>query len=151
MSIVQVEFGYDSRVVVKKLDEETYQRLRQVLSLAKLPETREDKDDWLLSINETLIDLEADGPFLSSLGLEFRIKRFKGNMWLGGPGVQPRVVHVHIPNVTLFAVDEVTWRDDCCTEELQELLNAGWRILAVCPPCNQRRPDYVLGRTRPLA
>lgn len=28
-------------------------------------------------------------------------------------------------------------------------LDAGWRILAVCPQPDQRRPDYILGRTKP--
>ena len=27
-------------------------------------------------------------------------------------------------------------------------LDDGWRILAICPPNSQRRPDYILGRSR---
>ena len=45
-------------------------------------------------------------------------------------------------------IDEVQVLTDCCTEALQGELDDGWRILAVCPPNAQRRPDYVLGKRR---
>ena len=59
-----------------------------------------------------------------------------------------RVVQLALPDIGLLVIDEVTWLDDACTEELQRQLDDGWRILAVCPPNAQRRPDYILGRTR---
>jgi hypothetical protein len=49
------------------------------------------------------------------------------------------------PGPNLMSVDETMLKEDCCTDELQEALSNGWRILAVCPQ-PQRRPDYVLGR-----
>lgn len=57
-------------------------------------------------------------------------------------------VNVHVPNLGLLMVNEVTWLEDCCAEVLQEYLDKGWRILAVCPQPDQRRPDYILGRTK---
>ena len=57
-------------------------------------------------------------------------------------------VNVHVPNLGLLMVNEVTWLENCCTEVLQEYLDKGWRILAVCPQPDQRRPDYILGRTK---
>jgi hypothetical protein len=36
--------------------------------------------------------------------------------------------------------------DDACTDDVQRHLDEGWKILAVCPPNSQRRPDYILGR-----
>lgn len=57
-----------------------------------------------------------------------------------------QIVQIHVPNMSLMLVNEVTYLDDGCTEELQKLLDDGWRILAVCPPNSQRRPDYILGR-----
>ena len=54
---------------------------------------------------------------------------------------------VHVPGLGLLAMTEVTWKEDCCTEELQEMIDAGWRIIAACPQPDQRRPDYVLGRS----
>jgi hypothetical protein len=55
---------------------------------------------------------------------------------------------VHVPDQALLYVDEVTYLSDECTDRLQDHLNEGWRILAVCPPCSQRRPDYILGRRK---
>jgi len=55
-------------------------------------------------------------------------------------------VGVHISDLGLLSVKEVTWLEDACTEELQRQLDEGWRILAICPQQDSRRPDYVLGR-----
>jgi hypothetical protein len=55
-------------------------------------------------------------------------------------------VGVHISDLGLLSVREVTWLEDACTEELQRHLDRGWRILAVCPQPDSRRPDYILGR-----
>lgn len=55
-------------------------------------------------------------------------------------------VGVHISDLGLLSVKEVTWLEDACTENLQDHLDNGWRILAVCPQPNSRRPDYVLGK-----
>jgi hypothetical protein len=55
-------------------------------------------------------------------------------------------VGVHISDLGLLNVKQVTWLEDACTEQLQKMLDRGWRILAVCPQPNSRRPDYVLGK-----
>jgi hypothetical protein len=54
--------------------------------------------------------------------------------------------NVHIGNLGLLNINQLGYAVDKCTEELQEIINKGWRILAVCPQPDQRRPDYVLGR-----
>ncbi|MCB5201706.1 hypothetical protein LH464_04335 [Neorhizobium sp. T786] len=59
-----------------------------------------------------------------------------------------KLFNVTLPDVGLLLIDEVKWLDDACTEELQRNLDDGWRILAVCPPNAQRRPDYILGRRK---
>ena len=43
-------------------------------------------------------------------------------------------------------VNEICLKEDCCSDALQDHLNDGWRIMAVCPQPDQRRPDYILGR-----
>lgn len=58
-------------------------------------------------------------------------------------------VDVHIPGNSLLAIDEVKVEVDFCTESLADDLADGWRIVAVCPQPDQRRPDYVLGRRKP--
>lgn len=52
---------------------------------------------------------------------------------------------VHVPNFGLLNVNQLAYATDYCTEELQQLLYQGWRILAICPQPDQRRPDYILG------
>ena len=37
-------------------------------------------------------------------------------------------------------------KEDVCTDVLQQELNNGWRIIAICVQADQRRPDYILGR-----
>jgi len=56
---------------------------------------------------------------------------------------------VHISNLGLLSINQLGFATDKCTEELQGLVNQGWRILAICPQPDQRRPDYVLGRSMP--
>lgn len=56
---------------------------------------------------------------------------------------------VHVPGLGLMLVNEVRIEEDLCTDTLQGLLDKGWRILAICPQPDQRRPDYVLGRQNP--
>jgi len=55
-------------------------------------------------------------------------------------------VNVHVPGAPLLHIDDVKVAEDLCTEALQCELDDGWRIVAVCPQPDQRRPDYVLGR-----
>lgn len=57
-------------------------------------------------------------------------------------------IDVHTPGNVLLAVNEVDYFLNYCTEELQERLDEGWRILAICPQRDQRRPDYIMGRRR---
>jgi hypothetical protein len=57
-----------------------------------------------------------------------------------------QIVQVHVPNMALLTYNEIQVLEDCCTDEIQRMLNDRWRIIAVCPPNSQRRPDYILGR-----
>lgn len=54
---------------------------------------------------------------------------------------------VHVGGFALLNINETKVAEDCCTEALDEFMEKGWRILAVCVQPDQRRPDYVLGRT----
>lgn len=54
--------------------------------------------------------------------------------------------NVHIPGNALIHIDDTLLLTDCCTDYLQEKINEGFRILAICPQPDQRRPDYILGR-----
>lgn len=51
------------------------------------------------------------------------------------------------PNLALLGVNETLLLENSCTDNLQSHLAQGWRILAVQPQPDQRRPDYILGRS----
>jgi len=55
--------------------------------------------------------------------------------------------NVHISGNELMRIRRVEVFNDFCTESLQDKLDEGWQIVAVCVQPNQRRPDYVLGMT----
>lgn len=55
-------------------------------------------------------------------------------------------INVAVPGFGLMMIKTVQVCLDCCTERLQEYLNDGWQILAICPQPDQRRPDYVIGK-----
>lgn len=55
--------------------------------------------------------------------------------------------NVAVSGLGLLTINEVILEQDCCTDKLSERLTEGWRIVAVCVQPDQRRPDYILGRT----
>lgn len=57
--------------------------------------------------------------------------------------------NVHIGGSLLMNVNDLKLCEDCCTDALQQQLDAGWRIIAACVQPDGRRPDYVLGRFNP--
>lgn len=68
---------------------------------------------------------------------------------LQDPGVSFNArCNVHVPGLGLLLIEEVEVHEDACTESLQKKLDEGWRIIACCPQPDQRRPDYILGRSR---
>jgi ribulose bisphosphate carboxylase small subunit len=75
--------------------------------------------------------------------LETALKSFNGHVEFN------QKCNVHIGNLGLLNVNQVGYAVDKCTEEIQLLLDKGWRILCVCPEPDQRRPDYILGRYNP--
>lgn len=56
---------------------------------------------------------------------------------------------VHVGGFALLSIDSVMLCEDCCTDRLQGHLDEGWRILSVNVQPDQRRPDYILGRSVP--
>ncbi len=58
-------------------------------------------------------------------------------------------VHVHMPGNALMSFNVTMLLEDACTDQLQQTMDRGWRIISVCPQPDQRRPDYILGRFDP--
>lgn len=54
-------------------------------------------------------------------------------------------VNVAVPGLGLLAIRRVKIAENYGTQDLQQELDEGWQIMAICPQPDQRRPDYVLG------
>lgn len=54
----------------------------------------------------------------------------------------------NVPNydTSMQLINQILLLEDCCSDYLQQALSEGWRIIAISPQPNQRRPDYILGR-----
>ena len=150
--IARVELSYDSRDKIIELAK-TPDGLETVRSIfgGRVPDTEEHRAlAYMWHMDDLLIDLETDGPALTGLGVSFTVKNFKGTLPLKSvlPDGGPITVHVQVPHIGLLMMNEVFLLEDSCTDQLQRSLDDGWRILCVCPPNAQRRPDYILGRTK---
>ena len=53
--------------------------------------------------------------------------------------------NVHIGGAHMMTVNRTMLCEDYCTDQLQDRLNEGWRIMACCVQ-DARRPDYILGK-----
>lgn len=149
--IARVEIEWESRKRLAEYAAATPEGLVEVNRLLGMDVTPERaSNEWSYS-GSVLIDLDTDGRRLAELGVAFTVKNLKGTVQLTAIAPETREarnVYVQVPHIGLFAVDEVCVREDYCTDALQRDLDEGWRILCVCPPNAQRRPDYIIGRTK---
>lgn len=58
---------------------------------------------------------------------------------------QPQINNISVSGTSLLSIRSLTWIEDACTNEVQGYLDKGWKIVAVCPPNDSRRPTYILG------
>lgn len=151
--LMEFQFDYEQVERVKAMSPEGYARLREV---ADLPENASEIWSGKRFTGNIELVIEIVGPVTATgkmtpwlmhqlIALNERIDM------IAKQNVERSVNHkidVHVPNLGLLTVDEVCVREDHCTDALQEDLTDGWRILAVLPQPDQRRPDYVLGRTK---
>ncbi len=148
--IARVKFGYTMQEIFIEAakDADALAILRDVLG-AGVP-IDENLGTTYCWPTETVIDLDVDGPRLTALGVSFEVVSFKGTLKQVVPGTdgQPVTVYVQVPSIGLLTISEVRVEENACTDTLQGLLDDGWRLLCVCPPNSQRRPDYILGRTK---
>lgn len=109
------------------------------------PEFKDDEPDYY----QYIVDLSV----FVTLGIEFTVKRNLSPILEQIQNLEtPRPIqfnercHVSVAGNGLLSINDVAVHLDLCTDRLQELLDNGWSILAVCVQPDQRRPDYVLGR-----
>lgn len=147
--IARIEFTYKGRETLINLakGDEVYAKLRTLMLDA--PDEAQRNESWAWP-HEAVIELDTDGRWLLDVGVSFEVKKFKGTMPIAQalPNGGVTNVYVQVPHIGLMMIEEVDVLTDCCTEELQRALYKGWRILCVCPPNAQRRPDYIIGRAK---
>ena len=157
---LMVEFAYGNYGLWEKLTDDEWAEICSVV-----PTFPKERTNWPDNGPHLLTDESL--PVLAKHNIEFRLSRDEANHGVGTMLVklQDRIkaleldrtnmaeliqnqaaVQIHVPDIVLMKIDEVQVLTDCCTEALQAELDDDWRILAVCPPNAQRRPDYVLGR-----
>ncbi len=143
--------------LVNAMTSEAYADLRAKLPPGRLPETRP-ADRWGYSIDEILAD-DVELETWTSAGIEPTVKKLRGVHYSQAiPNTAAKMlehrkpggdvtVNVSTTGVGLLNIRTVTWKEDCCTQELQRALDEGWRIIAACPPNDSRRPTYIIGHT----
>lgn len=147
--IFKASLDWTQARIVEKLPPEEYQRLR-----ASLPEGRLPEDQSHIYASEWVCDME-EAVAWDKAGVSLTIGKIRGVAYpvkpssavadaLAGAG-GPTIINVSVAGAGLYAVQSVHYEEDCCTMHLQSLLDLGWRILAVCPPNDTRRPTYILG------
>lgn len=155
MSAVAIcEFDYNADIAYRELDEDKKKILAEILPKNAFGKRYSEEnikkygEIELRSHHQILIDSEQLQK-VTSMGVPVVIKTFKGTIpYAMESGQNVGNLHIHLPNFDLHSFNEVTWIEDACTEELQRMLDDGWRILAVCPPKSQRRPDYILAKQK---
>lgn len=80
----------------------------------------------------------------ADVGIELRISRVKG-LRSNARELAQTIFQVSVANVGLMQIRCAEQLEDCCTDELNRYLDRGWRILAVCPANDTRRPTYIVG------
>jgi hypothetical protein len=151
MFICSGSLDYGAGNTIAELSDLQYGLLRGAVTsefAKKLPENRSEfKPDDFHGWSECVMD-DVEVEAFTRYGMEVKMKTVRGlSRGDAGPVVQ-HVTQISLANIGLLEVDEVTYQEDCCTDELQSLLDGGWRILCVCPPKDARRPTYILGRRR---
>jgi hypothetical protein len=141
--LAAIEVGtWQNREMLEKLTPEIYAAIRVRWPKMNLPEEQDKLKGWYNS-EDMFVD-DAEMAALVDDGFKFEVKKIRGVANLESP-LHQTIYQVSVANVGLMQVTAVDVLKDVCTDELQGYLDKGWRILAVCPPNDARRPTYIIG------
>lgn len=142
----ELEYGWKKKLIeLLEKDPVAYHLLRERARMYALPPTREELEnlnEYHARKHDVLDDVEMEA--WTSAGIMVQTSRMRG-LRSNSPDLQQTVYQISVANIGLMQVQRVKVLEDCCTDELQSYLDNGWRILAVCPPNDARRPSYVVG------
>lgn len=147
--LAMIEIGYHFASQLRDLSDEHFEQVRSLLLNINIPSNAREDSGWYYGVGEKLVSLETLQT-LTLFGLKPLITRINS---MSGRDLQGQIVRdkmdavmqIHISNVALLEVAAVDVLEDCCTKNLQEHLDNGWRIIAICPPVGTRRPTYIIG------
>lgn len=149
--VCNVKLSYDWAKKVAVLSEEKYLKLRdrvtnEAMLKALVPPLDFDATKAASEFqyyNDYFMD-ESEVTAWADAGVELTMSRIKG---LASPDgdIRNTIYQISVANVGLMQIQTVDVLENCCTDELQRWLDNSWRILAVCPPNDARRPSYVMG------
>lgn len=141
----QPQYGWDKKL--EALDGVAYANFRDRARSCrdKLPKSNIAGAFGNLWFNELLMD-EDEVDAWNSIDVKVEIHRMKG-LASNARQLPETIYQISVANVGLMQIELVDYLEDCCTDQLQNYLDRGWRILAVCPPNDARRPTYIIGHT----
>lgn len=142
----RTNLSWDSSIKIREGSEEEFDLIKQNILCFK-----HQKQEYFGSSGDLYMTID-EIEFLVQRGFVVEIKDFKNcytsiKGWQEKLNKESNITHIHIPNIGLLAINKVKVLENICTDTLQDNLNKGWRIIAVCPPDGVRRPDYILGKT----
>lgn len=144
----ELEYGWLKKLLeLFDKDPAAYRLLRERSKMYALPLTRQELEkieEWGSGAKKSDIvdDLELEA--WTSVGVEVTMSRVRG-LRSNDPDIHKTIYQISVANVGLMNIQRVNVLEDCCTDDLQYELDRGWRLLAVCPPNDARRPSYVVG------
>lgn len=140
-----LEYGWKKKLIeLMSTDLDAYLALRGKVKLYKLPLTQEELEKLSEWQDKTDFVDGAEVEAWNSVGIDVKLSRMKG-VASNSRDLRQTVYQISVANVGLIQIQRVDVLEDCCTDELQRWLDRGWRLLAVCPPNDARRPSYVMG------
>ena len=140
--------GYDWQKKVTALEPGAYKHFREQTGLVEqLPNVNSEENLKKVWLHDLLMD-EGNVEAWNAIGVEITMRKVKG-LASNATKLPDIVYQISVANVGLMSVTRVDVLEDCCTDNLQTYLDRGWRILAVCPPNDTRRPTYIVGHTNP--
>lgn len=148
MFLAVVVLPYSWKKTVLELfdaDPARYRELRSRVRTVSLPHTREELEKMSeFNGREGNISDQDEIEAWNSVGIAVEVSRVRG-LASNSSDLHKTIYQISVANVGLMQIQRVEVLEDVCTWDLQAWLDKGWRILAVCPPNDARRPSYVVG------
>lgn len=142
----ELEYGWKKKLLeLFDKNPAAYRLLRERVKMYELPHTQEELEkmsEYQQRRSELIDDLELEA--WNAAGFEVKMSNVRG-LRTNNPDIHKTIYQISVANVGLMQIQRVEVLEDCCTNALQSELDRGWRILAVCPPNDARRPSYVVG------